>query len=128
MFGKHEIPLGRRVVLRLPAIEGKYSGLNLPSDFCLSARIARPLLSNDVLELRSAHARTPGRQETHFFDSENRSIGRRVQQPFQTTLSEAPEDAEVYEASPLSVGGATTPLLTGDPLRGSGNVTHITHE
>ena len=128
MFEKHEISIDRRAVLRLPVLEGNYFRVSLPSEFCLASRIARPHLSKDVFELRSAQARTPGHESTHFFDAQNRLIGRRVQQPFHSTLSEVPEGAEAYQSSLLSVGGTTSSFVSGLPDRVSGNVTHITHE
>ena len=94
--------------MRLPVIDGRYSKLNFPQNQVPTARIARPNLSKDIFEFRSAHARTPSFEHTHIFDLENGLVGRRI--PFNSALSEIPErEDRVFEGSLLSVGRVPGP-------------------
>ena len=91
MFEAHEIELDTKRVLRLPVLEGLRFKHTLPRDYLLSVRVARPKVSKDVFEYRSAQAMSPMIEE-FFFDQSNRLVGRRV--PQHTQLSEIAEDAE----------------------------------
>ena len=106
MFEQIEFECDPQIVLKIPLLEGQnFQNLHHENNL-IQARVERPLLPKDVLELRSSQARTLD-ASGHIFDENNRLIGKRI---FVSDLSGIPED-EVFigdEArSFLSVGAAT---------------------
>ena len=108
MFEPSEYEFDPKVVQRIPLLEG----MNFPNmhndDFLIQARVERPILPKDVLEYRSAQARTLDVSGC-IWDENHRLIGRRV---FAADLSGIPEDQpgsshDFDVRSILSVGGAT---------------------
>ena len=111
MFETSEYEFDPKVAQRIPLLEGQ----NFPNmhndDQLIQARVERPILPKDVLELRSAQARTLDVSGC-IWGENHRLIGRRV---FATDLAGIPED--ILENVPgssnddarsmLSVGGAT---------------------
>ena len=116
MLEPHEIDADTRTALNPPMLEGMHFKLKLPKDYISSARIARPKLTKDISELRSAQARTPAVGEFVFGDN-NRLVGRRAQN-YSMPLSGISENDEVVgDIGFLSVGRV--------PASASG-VAHIT--